>query len=419
MQRKWNRADWMLFITALLFLLSIYFRIRFNGAVWAEGLLFCSEAALVGGIADWFAVKALFGRPLGCPYHTRLIPRRRRQIIEASSSFIKQEFFSRRNLLQYLKRVSLTEQWNLYLQKVQEDEGLERYLQNFLSSYMGKCSEKKMMEKVETAVKQQFKQFDLVCSINRKMMDALQSKQAEEIMDYWLEEAAANLKQEWIEDKLRILVDTFIEKRVRGFWGPVVSLLAQKTELINIEEISGLFFAKVQLLLLEMRENHLHPFRCSLRLKLRDGLHRIEENTVWEKMILELQEGIAEHVIAELRSANCHERFVLKLDAVLLCMEAVFKETWQAFLQHPENQKEFERICHEVMARLLFEVQDMLDGIVGAALAEMSDEKFNQLFYEKVSDDLIWIRMNGSIVGGVIGLLLFCAITWGSYLLKP
>lgn len=116
MQRKWNRADWMLFITALLFLLSIYFRIRFNGAVWAEGLLFCSEAALVGGIADWFAVKALFGRPLGCPYHTRLIPRRRRQIIEASSSFIKQEFFSRRNLLQYLKQVSLTEQWNLYLQ---------------------------------------------------------------------------------------------------------------------------------------------------------------------------------------------------------------------------------------------------------------------------------------------------------------
>ena len=54
-------------------------------AFWG-GLLFAfGEAALVGGLADWFAVRALFVHPFGIPFpHTALIPRNRRCSLEGN-----------------------------------------------------------------------------------------------------------------------------------------------------------------------------------------------------------------------------------------------------------------------------------------------------------------------------------------------
>ena len=61
-----------------------------------------TEAALVGGIADWFAVTALFKKPLGFPFHTAILPRRRKDFIKASVLMVQQEFFSRRNIFKKL-----------------------------------------------------------------------------------------------------------------------------------------------------------------------------------------------------------------------------------------------------------------------------------------------------------------------------
>src|SRR6059058_1187047 len=58
------------------------------------GLLFAfGEAALVGGLADWFAVRALFVHPFGIPFpHTALIPRNRRRIIQQIGNLVQNEW---------------------------------------------------------------------------------------------------------------------------------------------------------------------------------------------------------------------------------------------------------------------------------------------------------------------------------------
>src|SRR5436309_1454748 len=61
------------------------------------GLLFAfGEAALVGGLADWFAVRALFGHPFGIPFpHTALIPRNRRRIVHEIREMVQHEWLPR------------------------------------------------------------------------------------------------------------------------------------------------------------------------------------------------------------------------------------------------------------------------------------------------------------------------------------
>src|SRR5687768_815398 len=60
---------------------------------WVGYVKAFAEAAMVGGLADWFAVTALFRHPLGLPIpHTAIIPRNKDRIGEALANFLKENF---------------------------------------------------------------------------------------------------------------------------------------------------------------------------------------------------------------------------------------------------------------------------------------------------------------------------------------
>jgi uncharacterized membrane-anchored protein YjiN (DUF445 family) len=69
--------------------------LQLDGA-WAGYLTAASEAAMVGGLADWFAVTALFRRPLGLPIpHTGLVPRKKDEIAQKLGEFVTGHFLTR------------------------------------------------------------------------------------------------------------------------------------------------------------------------------------------------------------------------------------------------------------------------------------------------------------------------------------
>jgi len=81
----------LLGVAVLLFIIAIYFKIPMLQAF--------SEAAMVGGIADWFAVVALFRHPLGIPiWHTAIIPTKKNEIGENLGNFVSEEFLNREKL---------------------------------------------------------------------------------------------------------------------------------------------------------------------------------------------------------------------------------------------------------------------------------------------------------------------------------
>lgn len=93
-------------------------------------------------------------------------------------------------------------------------------------------------------------------------------------------------------------------------------------------------------------------------------------------------------------------------DTRLLIRQAIAH--WAALLSESEPLKlEVSRLCYDVAARGLLQAQDMLGNIVREVLATMTDKQVNSLVYDKVETDLLWIRMNGSIVGASIGLCIF------------
>src|SRR5579862_8158280 len=85
--------------TLLVLMAAVYLAMRRTPAawVWAPYLSAFAEAGMVGACADWFAVVALFRRPLGLPIpHTAVVPENKRRIGAAMGRFITNNFLSPR-----------------------------------------------------------------------------------------------------------------------------------------------------------------------------------------------------------------------------------------------------------------------------------------------------------------------------------
>src|SRR5678815_5220803 len=75
-----------------------------------------AEAATIGGLADWYAVVALFRRPLGLPIpHTAIIPRNHQRIADNLGSFIETNFLAREAVERKLGEVDFAQQMASWL----------------------------------------------------------------------------------------------------------------------------------------------------------------------------------------------------------------------------------------------------------------------------------------------------------------
>src|SRR3954462_12961655 len=77
---------------------------------WVAYALAAAEGSMVGGLADWFAVTALFRHPLGLPIpHTAIIRERKDQFGETLGQFVQQNFLSAENIAERLRTARVAE----------------------------------------------------------------------------------------------------------------------------------------------------------------------------------------------------------------------------------------------------------------------------------------------------------------------
>ena len=106
-KRAQRRAKSALATGLLLIAVAIFLALRFfpNPGFFARLLNAAAEAAIVGGLADWFAITALFRHPLGLPIpHTALVPSRKDEIGRSLGNFVRDQFLDPELLTERLRR---------------------------------------------------------------------------------------------------------------------------------------------------------------------------------------------------------------------------------------------------------------------------------------------------------------------------
>ena len=140
----------------------------FAGADWLQVVAAGFEAALVGGLADWFAVTALFRHPLGLPIpHTAIIPTRRAKIVESIVSMVQDEWLSPEVIGARLSRISPSDLIVDWLRDPAHVERLGGPLRDFLRALSRVVTEPEVVEFVERTVQRQLRELPLDAAAGR------------------------------------------------------------------------------------------------------------------------------------------------------------------------------------------------------------------------------------------------------------
>ena len=398
---NWNKADKTLLAAAVMFVFSLCMNIEYPGNVLAKGFMFCMEAALVGGIADWFAVTALFEKPLGFPYHTAILPRRRQQFMDATGEMLKKEFFSQKKLLSKAKGMDFGAIIAAKLAEEAVQDKLAEMIFDRTDSFFKSKADVLAGEIYEKI--QKYPADSLIEELGRSLEDSPRAQAA-------LREAACRLYSMAESNEFKSYViaelEAFKEKKLSGRVAMMMAGMAQSMNILNIPEAAGLVQRHILQLLEELMVAGSDRQRIVLA-AFADSLKIFKENLEIKQELEALKKNLlSERTIRMCIASLSIQENRVDEDTRLLIRQAIAH--WAALLSESEPLKlEVSRLCYDVAARGLLQAQDMLGNIVQEVLATMTDKQVNSLVYDKVETDLLWIRMNGSIVGASIGLCIF------------
>ena len=426
MSRTWNKANAALVSSALFFLFALYLHLHVPSAIWTDGLLMVSEAALVGGVADWFAVTALFRRPLGFPYHTAILPRRRDSFIHAIVVMVQKEFFSRRKIFRHIEKIHLFPMLQEFLHKEATETRMTGTVLHFIrASFLRKKNKKAiayLAERLKSILLREdpselMNRFDALFRTNEWDQKALvriscllaQEVSTEETRQS-IREALAELEREKIGD---------------GF----LSRLLEVTNTVNLDEGAELIQRHTCHVLNELGREH-SPLQENAIALLHDCIGDLRQDAELLRLARELQERLAcelpiEETLGRLfQGLRNHFQMDLQrevdpiaehMPAFYTHLQSILHVEYQHMLflieERMELQKIITKVLYDLLARSALHAQTLVGVIVGNVLSRLTDEELNHLVYDKVEEDLLWIRVNGSLVGGCIGLRLFIG-TW-------
>lgn len=394
--QNWNKADRTLLAAAVIFLFALCLQVQYPGNVFAAGFLFCAEAALVGGIADWFAVTALFEKPLGFPWHTAILPRRRQSFIEATGRMLQREFFGKKALVAKVKRIDFAGKLLGWLERPESRQLVAKWLadrgRNWLEAQDGTSLSGVLAARLG----------DLAAG-------SMTTERIRSFLLYGAKELETVARQPEFSAKIEAGLDGYISSKLQGPMAMMMAGFAQSVNVLNTEEAAALI-----------------KDRCILfleRVQQEESEEAEQLQAMAEKISCFLQKNFAARQELDHAVLNSVQRLNLNeylfnttderdiLDGQLQELAGSIVQVVYGMLRENSSlQREVSGICYQLAARGVMQAQEMLGSIAGDVLGTMTDEQINRLVYDKAEPDLLWIRMNGSIVGAVIGLVIFAVM---------
>ncbi len=422
----WNKADKTLLFAAAVFLLSLCLHLSYPDRVVADGFLFISEAALVGGIADWFAVTALFRKPLGFPYHTAILPNRRKEFVQASVTMVQKEFFSRRKIFRHLGRLHLMPMLMEWLDQRETREQMLRRLLHYTRDLLLQQDRGRQAKFLSEQLRHALRETPATSMLQACGAWMKASGRDKDILERLAAAAHTYAERPEIRKSLQSMLEAYEEEKVKSPMAMLMAGFAQALDLVNFEEAAALMQQQLLAMIdaLGTRDSELQAEILQLFYEKTEELGKSQEfqrlaGDLRDALVeeLPLEEAVSralEHVQADFLGTKGAEKAMENLPVVRSRLLEVFaSEYYRALrlLQEDETlRKSVEHFLYDLLARSALHAQSLVGVVVTNVLDRLTDEQLNHLVYDKVEPDLLWIRMNGSIVGSAIGFVLFLCL---------
>lgn len=209
LMRNKTIATGLMIGAAILFVIA---RTQKGNGIW-EWVAAFSEAAMVGALADWFAVVALFRHPLGIPIpHTAIIKNKKDAIAGNLAGFIRDKFLAPETLIRKLREQNPAEHLATFLMSGKNADGLANGLSRVFSESLGFIDDDRVQKILQATLSNRIEHFDLSSSAGT-LLDTLRNGNRHHIvLDDLLNRSAAWLSTPETQAKLATAIDNMLTK---------------------------------------------------------------------------------------------------------------------------------------------------------------------------------------------------------------
>ena len=376
--------------------------------VW-EWLAAFAEAAMVGALADWFAVVALFRHPLGVPIpHTAIIKNKKDVIAGNLAEFIRDKFLASDTLIAKIREYNPAERLAIYLMSRQNAAGLAKGLTLLLADSMDFIDDGRVQLLLRSALSNRIEKFDLSTSAGAILDTLRKDNRHQLVLDDLLNRIAEWLATEETQTRLANAIDAMCTKEY-----PLLIAFIPNREQFSKgagEKVASRINAFIQ----EVNADPAHEIRdkfdtavtnFSARLKsdpvLRNKVEAIKLELVHNQSLADYAKNIGSDLKSWLDN-DLHQpqsKVQEKISAVVAGLGTTLSHNLG--LQESLNEHLETLVLHYGNT-----VRSAIAGHISGTMQQWESDDYTSEIELSIGSDLQFIRMNGTLVGGVIGLLL-------------
>lgn len=365
-----------------------------------EWLKAFSEAAMVGGIADWFAVVALFRHPLGIPIpHTALIPSNKDKIGENLGNFVSDEFLTREKLEIKIEQFNVAikgSDWLIDEKNANSVAGL--IVENVIPGLLKTIDDEEIRHFVQTQFSNKLSKLNFAEWIALGLESLSKSEKQEELVTNVLKTLIVELEnnkhliQEKVKSSTPFLSFGLADKKIAtGVFNGLYDFLDQASHQDSI--IRKRINEYVMNFITELRDS------AEMQQKVNDlvlGFANKKEvqdyiNGIWLEIKIAITNDLAQKEKSTIKKgiANMIQSFGKGIQADQLMIDKI-----NNFIKN------------DVLS-VLINNKKMIGDLISSTVKSWDTDEVSKKLELEIGSDLQYIRINGTLVGGLVGLLIY------------
>ncbi|PLR96779.1 DUF445 domain-containing protein [Bacillus sp. T33-2] len=369
------------------------------------------EAGIVGGLADWFAVTALFRHPMGIPIpHTALLPKNRKKMTRAVVSTIENEWLSKESIQDKIKQVKFTEKLLPVVEKEMHSDAVKKGFESAIKQLITHADIEKIVPVIEKQIRNYIGSYRIDPLLQSVIDQLLEREYDEKGLEFALAKA-----EEWVLKEERVFqLGSFAVRAINKIELDGFLQIALKSfqNLVNEEKLGKILQNLLYSNIASLRSPS-NPDRQALLGHIRKGLISVKDNTQLLDDINNLKadlfagwdpSGEINHALQELRG----KLLTFVEDGKL--METYIMPYLQGVLSNIKEDAEridqIESWLQKQFTSLIEANHSKIGRLVQENLEKLDDETLIEMIENNFGRDLQWIRVNGAVCGFFIGVVI-------------
>jgi len=363
-----------------------------------------AEAATIGGLADWYAVVALFRRPLGLPIpHTAIIQGNQHRIADKLGEFIEQHFLEAAPVDAKLRQIDFGSFIADWLRDRKRSTDLARFVLHLMPEALSATENSGLMTFITRRVTTQLQSIDLAPLAAGTLRAFVAEGRHQGLLDDILRVVDQSLKQPETMAMVR--------EKIRGELPTLLKLYRADKFLVNKLVASATSFFD------EVRNDPSHPFRGEFDRMVLSFVDRLGSDPLYAGKIDGLKRDLlARPELADLarniwsNAQSFIERSASGESQVLQQhLGRMFMEAGEALAGDGELRGEINQGFVTVLRSFIADQKSGVSSFISDQVKGWNMGQLISLIEINIGRDLQYIRFNGSLIGGLAGLGLYTA----------